>query len=880
MAVQKYLIGSTVLNGESRIPGVEIPDDLKKVLPDVFKAVTNYGCDYYPTVVQMLSYDEMSEVAAYGGFPVRYPHWQWGMEYEELQHGYVNGMHRIYEMVVNCLCPKTKVLSFRGTINAEDVKEGDILFNGKPRSVAKVVRQEKSKTIKIKVKGYAHDLVSTPNHKWLVVPKNGSPYWKQASEIKSGDMLIGQDSWEVFMGMPAKFEKIESHKKFLETKNNEVFDWYGGSFKSYLSSEMTMQLAELMGLLARSETNIDNGQIHVHTSNKNTDYINYVRSVFMKIFGCCDISDGNKDGYCRIGITSFYVASFLSSIGFSVDCVPSSILMSSNEYRSSFMQGFFKSGFPSYLENMEIIGNREIFSQMQLMLMEIGIKTNINKNLFSFATNQDVDKFESRILSHKFLDGKNVPVSYEVESTEEYEEMETIDIALWDAEHDFTANGFVTHNTNPCYIYCMDSNTLIDNVTVVAHALGHNDFFKNNIFFSATSKNMLNQMANNAGRIRRYMRRWGEEAVGEFIDHVIRISTLIDPANAWKQKTIKDINIKDKRVYFNPKRIQNSTGHDYMETYINPDKWLDKQKDIAMVRELSHELNLFENPTRDIMGFLKDNAPLKTWQSDILSMLYEESLYFAPQRLTKMINEGWASLIDYKIMCEGGLCGLGQETHDSGIIEYAKHKMGVLGGKYSQNPYKVGYMLFNDIIERWDKGRFGEEYESCKNAAEKENWNKNLNLGKEKSFEVRKYYNDLLMINEFFTKDFCDKNEFYEWKQNPDGSVECVSKDFKSIKRKLMQKHTNGGLPEIKLTDPNFKGKGFMLLEHSHDGRPLYPKYLRYVLSSMCEIWKNPVFLTTKTQDGDEMVYCAASGDQEEVKVFTREEFDSNYKNI
>ena len=35
----------------------------------------------------MLDYEEMNEVAAYGGFPTRYPHWRFGMEYEQLTKG-------------------------------------------------------------------------------------------------------------------------------------------------------------------------------------------------------------------------------------------------------------------------------------------------------------------------------------------------------------------------------------------------------------------------------------------------------------------------------------------------------------------------------------------------------------------------------------------------------------------------------------------------------------------------------------------------------------------------------------------------------------------------------------------------------------------------
>jgi hypothetical protein len=43
----------------------------------------------------------MNEIAAYGGFPVRYPHWRFGMEYEQLSKSYEYGLSKIYELVIN-----------------------------------------------------------------------------------------------------------------------------------------------------------------------------------------------------------------------------------------------------------------------------------------------------------------------------------------------------------------------------------------------------------------------------------------------------------------------------------------------------------------------------------------------------------------------------------------------------------------------------------------------------------------------------------------------------------------------------------------------------------------------------------------------------------
>ena len=60
-----------------------------------------YGLDFYETIFEMLDFEEMNMVAAYGGFPNRYPHWKFGMEYERLNKSYAYGLHKIYEMVIN-----------------------------------------------------------------------------------------------------------------------------------------------------------------------------------------------------------------------------------------------------------------------------------------------------------------------------------------------------------------------------------------------------------------------------------------------------------------------------------------------------------------------------------------------------------------------------------------------------------------------------------------------------------------------------------------------------------------------------------------------------------------------------------------------------------
>tara|TARA_Y100000034_G_scaffold117749_1_gene157582 strand:+ start:29134 stop:30729 length:1596 start_codon:yes stop_codon:yes gene_type:complete len=457
----------------------------------------------------------------------------------------------------------------------------------------------------------------------------------------------------------------------------------------------------------------------------------------------------------------------------------------------------------------------------------------------------------------------------------------------WGMEYDELARGYefgyskiyeMVVNTSPyCYIYCLHSNDLIDNVTVIIHALGHSDFFKNNIFFEPTDGNMMNQLADNGARIRKYMARWGKDRVTKFIDHVLRISTLIDPFKAWDSRKINEVVVRDTREVHHPRRLR--VDSPYMEDWINTKEWLEAEKERISKADIRSQLDIFGKPVRDIFGFIKDYADFKPWQQDIISILYDETMYFSPQGATKMLNEGWASMVDYKLGACEGLVALGQKAKDMGIIHYAKHKMGVLGGKYSQNPYKLGFELLSDIEERWDKGMFGPEWEECDDIKRREDWDKKLGLGKKKIFEVRANYNDYTALLEFFTPEFCEKMEYYETKWFPTGETKIDGREFKAIKSRLLQRYLNRGLPDIRLVDPNHRNNGWLLMQHFWDDRPLYDPYCREAITSLYALWGDTVLLETRTMDGDEIIFvCEGEDIKKDVVVLSREEYESTFK--
>ena len=78
-----------------------LPPHLRVLKDEIEGYARGYGLDFFETIFEVVDADDLNEIAAYGGFPTRYPHWSFGMQYEELKKGYEYGLSKIYEMVIN-----------------------------------------------------------------------------------------------------------------------------------------------------------------------------------------------------------------------------------------------------------------------------------------------------------------------------------------------------------------------------------------------------------------------------------------------------------------------------------------------------------------------------------------------------------------------------------------------------------------------------------------------------------------------------------------------------------------------------------------------------------------------------------------------------------
>jgi stage V sporulation protein R len=396
-------------------------------------------------------------------------------------------------------------------------------------------------------------------------------------------------------------------------------------------------------------------------------------------------------------------------------------------------------------------------------------------------------------------------------------------------------------NNDPCYAYLMKCNNLVDQKLVMAHVYAHSDFFKNNMWFSKTNRKMMDEMANHAIQIRRFIERYGHDVVENFVDTCLSIENLIDPHSPFiRRSNGKDQFVSDEEIEEQAQPPVKLKSKSYMDSFINPEDFIQEQKQVAKARKKKLKRKYPEEPERDVLLFLIENAPLDRWQSEILSIIREEAYYFAPQGQTKIMNEGWATYWHSKIMTEKCLS-------DSELIDYADHHSGtLLTGVGRLNPYKLGVELFRDIEDRWNKGKFGKDYEECDDWHIKKSWNKNLGLGTQKIFEVRKLYNDLMFIDAFLTPEFCLEHKLfvYEYNERTD-MYEIADREFKEIKQKLLFSLTNFGQPIIYVEDANYLNRGELYLIHKHEGVDLKIDEAKDTLLNLHKIWTRPVHLET-----------------------------------
>ena len=379
----------------------------------------------------------------------------------------------------------------------------------------------------------------------------------------------------------------------------------------------------------------------------------------------------------------------------------------------------------------------------------------------------------------------------------------------------------VVINSNPAYAFLLETNSLLQNKLVIAHVLGHVDFFKHNAWFGPTNRRMIDDAAMHARRIGEYEFTHGRQTVEDFLDAVLSIEEHIDP-NFFIRKQ--------------PRRpeAEKSSQREASRPY---DDLLTRDEISARVPDKSESGTA---PEKDLVWYIMQHSPiLQPWQRDMMSMIHDEMLYFVPQMQTKIMNEGWASYWHSRIMRE-------LDLPDHEHMEFAELHSGVVSPHRNQlNPYYLGYKILEEIERRWDHPT----------REEQEKLGRVPSQGRAKIFEVREMENDVSFLRNYLTEDLCEELDLFVFELVEEQEWTVTEKSWQRVRDQLVANMTNFGFPYIEVADGDYRGNRELYLRHRYEGAELDARYGQKVLEYIFKLWGRPVHLETVV-DGASTVWC------------------------
>lgn len=376
-------------------------------------------------------------------------------------------------------------------------------------------------------------------------------------------------------------------------------------------------------------------------------------------------------------------------------------------------------------------------------------------------------------------------------------------------------------NNDPSYAFLLDSNSDIANTMVIAHVIGHVHFFKNNFLFKRTDRKMVYHAAERAARIEEYVTRYGLERV----EHLMNIGFAIERQIDWHRGLYREAYPPKKKVWVkrNPGEFDDLLG-------VNE----------PMYKQISLNDKFPPSPEKDVLWFLTNYADLDDWEKDILNIIREESFYFYPQHLTKIMNEGFATYIHAELMYL-----IGEEMLSSAeYIDFVKiHERVVQPGSnpLNINPYFLGFSILKNIKKTWDQ--------KFKDGTSEIN-------GFQKILQVVETEDDISFLRNYLTQEVVDELKMFTYKtykdRNRNEYIEILSKKPSDIAEMLSKDLYNYRSPLISITGASQAG---LELEHlSTDIGTLDGKHLSKVMGYLREVWGGGVVdLKTRDEDGQEI---------------------------
>jgi stage V sporulation protein R len=397
-------------------------------------------------------------------------------------------------------------------------------------------------------------------------------------------------------------------------------------------------------------------------------------------------------------------------------------------------------------------------------------------------------------------------------------------------------------NSSPCISYLMEENTATMQTLVIAHAaFGHNHFFKNNYLFKqwTDAEGILDYLDFAKNYVAQCEERHGRLAVEQTLDaaHAL-MSHGID---RYPGKKNLDLRAEEKRA--GERRL-------YEESAFN-DLWRTVPTGPIKSPELlntERRRKLLGLPQENLLYFLEKTAPrLQPWQREVLRIVRHIAQYFYPQSQTKVMNEGTATYVHYRIMTRLHENG---QISDGNFLEFLQsHTNVVFQAEFDDprfsgfNPYALGFAMMQDI-ERIVSNPDDEDREWFPEIAG--TGDVMAVLG-----DIWANYRDESFISQFLSPRLMRRLRMFHLHDDPAESagvkVDAIhdERGYRRVRRELARQYDVGFIdPNVEVVDVDLAGNRRLMLRHTVvKGAQLNETDTKRVLQHLADLWSYDVSL-------------------------------------
>jgi stage V sporulation protein R len=393
-------------------------------------------------------------------------------------------------------------------------------------------------------------------------------------------------------------------------------------------------------------------------------------------------------------------------------------------------------------------------------------------------------------------------------------------------------------NSNPCISYIMEENTMTMQTLVMAHAaFGHNHFFKNNYLFKeqTDASGILDYLNFAKSYIAHCEERHGIEAVERILDagHAL----MDQGVNRYGRRARPSLAEEQARLEARELHAQDSYN-DLWRTLPTPQR---KRGGAGTPEAPEAPRGAPQLPEENLLYFLEKFSPrLRSWERELLRIVRNIAQYFFPQRQTKVMNEGCATFVHYKIMNRLHERG---KISDGAMLEFlASHTSVVFQPDFDDprysglNPYALGFEMMCDI-ERVathpteEDRRYLPEIAGCGDA-----------LGALKTAWAN--YRDDSFIAQFLSPHLMRKMKLFKLENRAKEDHYRIAaihdeRGYTDVRRALAAQYDPGAHdPNIQVTGADLAGDRKLQLTHYlHNDVPLAEHEAKTVLGYVADLW-------------------------------------------